>query len=129
RPTKKQCCSIGRCCEQFLSRRTIQDIRAVLRSALSSATTDELIARNVAALVKLPRQRRRRTKPWSVEEARRFLESAKTANDPMYAAYVLILVLGLRRGEALGLTWPEVDLDNGELTVLHSLARVNGRLV
>lgn len=74
-------------------------------------------------------QRRRKTKPWSVEEARRFLESAKNDRDPMYAAYVLILVLGLRRGEALGLTRPEVDLDRGELTVSHSLARVNGRLL
>jgi hypothetical protein len=35
---------------------------------------------------------------WSVDEARAFLESARTGNDPLYAAYVLVLVLGLRRG-------------------------------
>ena len=40
---------------------------------------------------------------WSVDEARAFLESADANNDPLYAAYVLVLVLGLRRGEALGL--------------------------
>jgi len=37
-------------------------------------------------------------KPWTAEEARQFLESAKRDQDPLYAAYVLILVLGLRKG-------------------------------
>ena len=36
---------------------------------------------------------------------------------PLYAGYVLILVLGLRRGEALGLGWNEVDIDAAELRV------------
>jgi integrase len=46
--------------------------------------------------------------PWTVEEVRAFLESARTEHDPMYAAYVLILVLGLRKGEVLGLTWSDI---------------------
>ena len=37
-----------------------------------------------------------------------------TDDDPLYAAYVLILVNGLRKGEVLGLTWPSIDLDSGE---------------
>jgi hypothetical protein len=40
---------------------------------------------------------------WTVDEARRFLEHLREAEDPLYAAYVLIVVLGLRRGEVLGL--------------------------
>jgi hypothetical protein len=39
------------------------------------------------------------------EEARQFLESAKRDQDPLYAAYVLILVMGLRKGEVIGLPW------------------------
>ena len=75
-------------------------MRTVLRSALSNAVVEELVAKNVASLVKAPTVRRRRVKPWSVEEARRFLVSAKTAGDPFFPAFVLLLVLGLRRGEA-----------------------------
>ena len=56
----------------------------------------------VAALVKSPKQRRRKIVPWSSEEARRFLESARADDDPLYAAYVLVLVLGMRKGEVLG---------------------------
>lgn len=131
RPEDEQrCCARGSCCHQFLSRRTVQDVRAVLRSALTDAVTEEIVARNVAALVKLPSQRRKaKYQPWSVEEARRFLVSAKTDCDPFYPAYVLLLVLGLRRGEALGLSWPSINVKAGELRVIKGLQRISGKLV
>lgn len=91
--------------------------------------TEELIIRNVAALVKLPAVRRRKGQAWSTEEARRFLESARRDNDPLYAAYVLVLVLGLRKGEVLGLTWDGVDLDQAELTTELQIQRVKRQLL
>jgi integrase len=129
RPKLRRCCAIGACCGQKLSRRTVIDVRAVLRSALSNAVTDELIDRNVAMGIKLQSARTRQPAPWSVEEARQFLVSAKDGSDPLYAAYVLILVLGLRRGEVLGLTWPMVDLDKAQLEVGYGLQRIDGQLV
>ena len=66
---------------------------------------------------------------WTVDEARRFLESARRDQDPFYAAYVLILVLGLRKGEVLGLAWDLVNLDQTELYVGGQLQRVGGQLV
>ncbi|MER5371827.1 hypothetical protein [Streptomyces sp. NPDC002553] len=59
---------------------------------------------NVAQLVKVERARRKRPEPWSVEEACSFLESAQLRHDYLYCAYALILALGLRKGEVLGLT-------------------------
>jgi integrase len=117
-----------RCCRATPSANTISDLRKVLRSALSHAMTEELINRNVATLVKLPPVRRRRGQAWSTEEARRFLESARRDDDPFYAAYVLVLVLGLRKGELLGLTWDAVDLDKAELTTALQLQRVRRQL-
>lgn len=67
--------------------------------------------------------------PWSGEEARRFLESARDAGDPLYAAYMLILVCGLRRGEVLGLRWVDVDLVDGTMSVAFQLQRVDGQLL
>jgi integrase len=46
-----------------------------------------------------------------------FLESARSDGDGLYAAYVLLLVLGLRKGELLGLTWEMVSLGDAELYV------------
>ncbi|HEX4699164.1 MAG TPA: tyrosine-type recombinase/integrase [Actinomycetes bacterium] len=42
---------------------------------------------------------------------------------------MLILVLGLRRGEVLGLSWDELDIDAGELRVAWQLQRVRGQLL
>lgn len=125
----RRCCAIGACCAKHISRRTLIDARAVLRSALSAAMSEELIDRNVAMGIKLPSGRTRQAASWSVEEARQFLVSAKDDGDTLYPAYVLILVLGLRRGELLGLTWPMVDLDRAQLEVGYSLQRNGGRLV
>jgi integrase len=42
---------------------------------------------------------------------------------------VLILVLGLRRGEMLGLRWQDVDLDGAELTIGWQIQRIRGELL
>ncbi|WP_443053273.1 site-specific integrase [Streptomyces sp. IBSBF 3010] len=129
RRDKPRCCATGDCCGQIPSRRTVQDARAVLRSALTNAMTEELITKNVAGLVKVRSGRKAKRNPWSVEEARQFLEAARTVCDPLYPAYVLILVLGFRRGEVLGLTWENVDLEAGEVSVQLQLQRIRRRLV
>jgi len=43
--------------------------------------------------------------------------------------YVLILVLGLRKGEVHGLTWDDIDLDAGELAIGRQLQRVSRQLL
>lgn len=129
--SKRRCCAIGTCCDSRPSARTINDIRGCLRAALSQAVTEDLISRNVASSVKVPsaRKRTRKVQAWSSEEARRFLESARSDDDPLYAAYVLILVLGLRKGEVLGLVWDDVNLDTGDLAMGLQLQRVGRQLL
>lgn len=130
RPAAEQrCCAVGECCESPISTRSVSDVRAALRSALSSAMVRELISRNPAERLKLPAARKKRRKAWTSEQARRFLEYVKAAEDELYAAFVLVLVLGLRRGEVLGLAWDDLDLDGGELTVGLQLQRVGGKLL
>jgi integrase len=73
--------------------------------------------------------RSKKRKAWTSEEARRFLESAREAGDPLYAAFVLILVLGFRKGEVLGLAWDEVDLDNRRLMIEWQVQRVGRELL
>jgi integrase len=125
---RRRCCAIGTCCHQVLAERTVKDVRDTLRAALANAVAEELLARNVAAVVRLPTPRKRQRQWWSVEEARAFLESARRDHDPLYAAYVLILVLGLRRGEALGLTWRDVNSEAAEIHVRWQLQRAGHQL-
>lgn len=125
---KRRCCAIGQCCGQRLSARTLSNIRGTLRSILAHAQSEELLARNVSTGIKMPKIRKPKHRAWSGEEARLFLESARADNDPLYPAYVLILVLGLRKGEVLGMTWDDIDLDAARLTVGWQLQRVRGHL-
>lgn len=76
---KRRCCAVGKCCEAFLSARSVKGVRAVLRSALSSAKADELVHRNVAELIQIApvRKRSRKSLAWSSEEARKYLEAAR----------------------------------------------------
>lgn len=105
---------------------TAKESHRVLRSALSAACREELISRNVAQLVPAPRVQPRELKPWTLDETAAFLEAART--DPLYAAFVLAVSLGLRRGEILGLRWSDVDLDRRTLSVRFQLQRVQKEL-
>jgi integrase len=48
--------------------------------------------------------------------------------DPLYPAFVILLLYGLRRGEVLGLSWRDVDQDQGVIRIRQQLIRAGGRL-
>jgi integrase len=97
----------------------------VLRAALSQAILDGYATVNVAKSVRLPAIRTHKRNAWTSAEARQFLESARADGDPFYAVYVMVLILGLRKGELLGLGWDDVDLDAGVVTIDWQIQRVS----
>ncbi|MFI0410247.1 tyrosine-type recombinase/integrase [Actinomadura sp. 3N508] len=98
----------------------------VLGAALTRAMREELITMNVARLTTFPPAPSRKNKPWTADEARAFLTAART--EPLYPAFVLLMVYGLRRGEVLGLGWDELDLDELSMSVCWQLQRIDGKL-
>jgi integrase len=109
-----------------LSPRTVQQIQAVLRAALNHALKWELVARNSATLVTPPRIARKEISPFTPEEARDFLIAIR--GDRLEALYTVALAVGLRRGEALGLRWEDIDFEKKYITVSHALQRIGGTL-
>jgi len=73
-------------------------------------------------LIELPEWRRVTIRPWTADEARRFLAIAKS--DPLYPAFLLLVLYGLRVGEVLGLDWDDIDFDSGKLGVRQQLQRI-----
>lgn len=107
-----------------LSARTVQIIQATLRTILAEAVRDELVERNVAALVRGPSVQRSEVQPWSPEEAGQFL--ATTAGHRLHALFAVGVAIGLRRGELLGLRWVDVNLDQGVVRVRQTVQRLQG---
>jgi len=103
---------------------TVRRVHATLRSALTSAVRQQLIAFNVAANVELPAAPRPKVRPWEPAELGRFLDHA-TTDVRLGGLFELIAATGLRRGEAVGLRWDDVDLAAGVLTVRQQLVQVN----
>ena len=60
---------------------------------------------------------------------RPFLESARRSGETLYAAFALILVMGLRKGEVLGLTRELIDFDAAELYVGEQVQRVGRQIL
>jgi len=56
---------------------------------------------------------------WSAEQLAAFLEASR--DDRLHALWHLLALTGLRRGEALALTWDDVDLEAGSLSVRRAL--------
>jgi integrase len=107
--------------------RTIGYVHSTLRAALEDAVREELLERNVAKLVRVPRPPRAEREPLSVEEVRSLLSAHR--DHRLYGLLVVLALLGLRRSEALGLLWTDVDLEGGWLQVQRGLQRIDGQLV
>ena len=104
----------------------MKQLNAVLSSALSYAVREDLVPRNVARLVMVPTPRSAELRPLDVDEPRRLLDVAR--DDRLFALWAVALALGLRRGEALGLRWCDLDLGAGLLQVRQTLQRAGGQL-
>lgn len=103
-----------------------QVIRKVLSAALTCAMRDELVGRNVARLVELPKHETAEIHPWSADEIKHFLDAART--HLFYPAFLLLGLYGMRRGEVLGLRWRDVDFAHNLLHVRQQLQRTEDGL-
>ena len=106
-----------------LSARTISYTLTVLRAILKQAVMDEIISKNVATLVKKPKQERKREMVTLSKEVETFLEQIDDVE--WHALFKLAFTTGLRRSEILGLTWGDVNLKQKTLTVNQTVLRID----
>ncbi len=106
-----------------LAPKSVRNTAIMLSGALSFAVTRRHARSNPAKDAEMPKAARVEMRYWTPEETRAFLKHV--SDDRVYALWLLLATTGLRRGEALGLRWTDVDLDAGHLSVVQSLV-VNG---
>lgn len=110
-----------------LSDSTIRQTYTVLRAALDGAVRDGLLAKSPAVAVKRPGVERQEAAHLDPDAVARVLQAA--AGSRYWVALQMVALTGLRRGEALALTWERVDLDAGVLRVAATIGRVGRELV
>jgi integrase len=125
---------------------TLARIRATLRAALNTAIRHGLITGNPARHVELPPARRLHAVVWAASRVAHWratgerppvaVWAAQTAQflhairgDRLYAAFHLIALRGLRRGEAAGLRCCDLDLDDGVAVITQQLQQYDGHMV
>jgi integrase len=110
-----------------LAESTIRCAYTILRAILDTAVRNGALAANPAAVVRRPRVTSKEAAHLTPEQLRDLLRAAGgTRYAPMFA---LLVLTGLRRGEALALQWSDVDLGKGTLRVRGTLSRIDGHLV
>lgn len=104
---------------QLPARGSLKAIFATLKSCLGDAVRYGLIPDNPCTRVRLPLEPSAEIGIWSADEVRRFL--AATADSRYATLWRLLLATGMRRGEALGLRWADIDFDNGKLRIVRAM--------
>jgi len=106
--------------EKGLSPTSVRYAVKVLRNALAEGERLGWVARNAARLARPPAPRVAEVRPFSGAEVQTLLSAV--SGDRMGAYVVLVLSLGLRESEALGLRWEDVDLDRRVVAIRRQLA-------
>lgn len=108
------------------SPRTVGMAHGAARRALNDAMRDEILGRNVFALVPLPAgQSKPAELPPEDHLAKVFTEMIA---DGRRALWLTMLALGPRRGEALAMRWSLTDLDAATVKLRKQIRRVRGEV-
>ena len=106
-------------CGRLPRHSTLKSLLTTLGAALALAVSDQLLAHNPTRGIHLPRNLTEPPTLWSPEQVREFLMA--TARSKYYPLWRLLFATGLRRGEALGLRWGDIDTEQRLITVRRSL--------
>ncbi|MGH7749652.1 MAG: tyrosine-type recombinase/integrase, partial [Candidatus Dormibacteria bacterium] len=110
--------------------RTVRYIHTILHRAFKDAIRWGRLARNPADAADPPRasaDNRPAMKTWTAEQVGSFL--VHTAAHRLYAAFLVLATTGMRRGEALGLRWCDLDLETGRASVAQTVIVVNHQVM
>jgi integrase len=113
-----------------LDPRTVNYVHTIIHKALKDAVRWGRLARNPADAADPPRggQKSDGVRAWDAPTLRQFLSASSESGDRLYPLWVLLATTGMRRGEALGLRWSDVDLDAGRLRVVQTIIQVRSKV-
>ena len=112
--------------EAGLAPSTRRLIRSLLVQAINQAIKWRIVTRNEAAMSTPVSIKRAEGRSMTAAQAKRLMKSLEDA--PLGSLFMLMLMTGVRRGEALGLRWEDVDLKKGVISIRQQMQRIDGEL-
>jgi integrase len=106
-----------------LSPRTVTHMHRILRSALKQAVRWRMIGANPTDEVDPPKVERKEMQGLDVDGVIDLLEAARGTS--LFPLILLCVMTGVRRSEACGLRWRNVDLDRGQLSIVASTEQLD----
>ena len=110
-----------------LSASSVRRVHAVLHRACRDAVRWGRLTVNPVDAADPPKasaEHTDRLPVWTSHQLSAFLAQVK--GDRLFALWRLLAMTGMRRGEALGLQWPCLDMENSTLTIRRAWVPVNG---
>ena len=105
-----------------LAARRIRYVHAVLSSALKKAVELDILPRNVAKLVQLPKETKKEMDVLTEDECGSFLNALK--DERLETMFSFALATGLRPEEYLALQWKDIDFAKNTATVRRAVIRL-----
>lgn len=104
---------------------TFKETKARAARVLDYAIKLGMLTRNPFKLVTMPKvQKKERPENfYTKDELRRFLEQAKKESYQKYAMFRLLAFSGMRKGELMALTWPDINFNSGTVSINKTLSR------
>jgi integrase len=115
--------------DRGLAPTSVHHVHTMMSGAFRRACKRQELATNPCTLSSPPSPEIPEKKTWSLGETQRFFSRDVVRADPLFPMLKLMAATGIRRGEALALSWADIDLDTGMLSVNHSAALVDGEVV
>lgn len=108
-----------------LSPTTVRYQHRILHKALQQAYLWQMIPRNVADAVQLPKAKKVEIDYLQKDQVTKFISKIKGSEH--YPVIAAAIMTGMRQGEILGLRWQDVDLDLGVIHVRQQVQYLPGR--
>lgn len=109
-----------------LSPKSVLNIHRILKKSLNYALKVQMISRNVAEFVEVPKQKKYNAAFLNEQQVKEMLEALKDSN--AYIPALLGVSLGLRRGEVFGLRWMDINFNNSTISIKQTLVNTRNGL-
>jgi integrase len=103
---------------------TVRHIHGMIHRALENAMRWQIVPRNVAQLVDLPRVEKKETVVLTRDQVQKLVMAA--SGHELYIPILLAVTTGMRYAEIFGLAWKDVDLEKRTIHVRQQLVRTRG---